>query len=71
VLEKRFRRTVGTTPKHFASLSRLRAVVDRYRPGMPLGRLALEAGYDDQAHFNREFLAIVGAAAARRVFPID
>jgi len=68
-LEKRFRRTVGTSPKHLASLVRLSGVVDAQRraqrgarggdPGW--SRLAVEAGYFDQSHFIREFRAITGA----------
>ncbi|TQF17249.1 AraC family transcriptional regulator [Myxococcus llanfairpwllgwyngyllgogerychwyrndrobwllllantysiliogogogochensis] len=63
--EKRFRRTVGTSPKHLASIIRLRQVVDSYRPGMSLSRLSLDAGYCDQSHFHREFRAAVGSAPNR------
>lgn len=61
-LEKRFRRAVGTSPKQLASLLRLRRAIDAYRPGTPLTALALEAGYFDQSHFNRELRAITGEA---------
>ncbi|HET6982947.1 MAG TPA: helix-turn-helix domain-containing protein [Myxococcaceae bacterium] len=62
VLEKRFRRQVGATPKQFASILRFRRAVAVHRPGRDLGTLALEAGYYDQAHFNREFRFVTGSA---------
>jgi methylphosphotriester-DNA--protein-cysteine methyltransferase len=62
VLEKRFRRRVGATPKQFASILRFRRAVASHRPEGDLGRLALEAGYYDQAHFNRQFRSITGSA---------
>jgi len=61
-LEKRFRRTVGTSPKQLASLVRLRRVIDAQRAGASWSRLAIEAGYFDQSHFNREFRAVTGEA---------
>jgi AraC-like DNA-binding protein len=61
-LEKRFRRAVGTSPKQFASLLRLRRAIDGYRPGASLTQLALEAGYFDQAHFIRAMRAVTGQA---------
>ncbi len=61
-LEKRFRRAVGTSPKQFASLLRLRRAIDAYRPGASLTQLALEAGYFDQSHFNRALRAATGQA---------
>jgi AraC-like DNA-binding protein len=63
--EKRFRRVVGASPKQLASLVRLRHAIDSYRPGAPLTRLALDAGYFDQSHFNREFRAVTGQAPGR------
>lgn len=60
--EKRFRRAVGCSPKQFASLARLRTAIDRYRPGASLTELALDAGYYDQAHFNRALRAATGKA---------
>jgi AraC-like DNA-binding protein len=62
VLEKRFRQQVGGTPKLFASILRFRRAVAAHRPERDLGRLALEAGYYDQAHFNRQFRAITGSS---------
>jgi AraC-like DNA-binding protein len=59
-LEKRFRRRVGASPKQLASILRLHHAVTSYRPGASLSRLALDAGYFDQAHFNRELRAVTG-----------
>ena len=62
VLEKRFRRQVGATPKQFASILRFRRAVEVHRSARDLGTLAQEAGYYDQAHFNRQFRFITGSA---------
>jgi AraC-like DNA-binding protein len=61
-LEKRFRRSVGASPKQLASLLRLRRAIEAYRPGARLTQLALDAGYFDQSHFNRELRAVTGEA---------
>ncbi|WP_243319949.1 AraC family transcriptional regulator [Geothrix sp. SG200] len=61
-LEKRFRRGVGASPKQVASILRLRRALGAHRPGTPLTRLALDAGYYDQAHFIRQVVAAVGVA---------
>lgn len=61
-LEKRFRRSVGASPKQVASILRLRRALGAHRPGTPLTRLALDAGYYDQAHFIRQVVAAVGMA---------
>jgi methylphosphotriester-DNA--protein-cysteine methyltransferase len=64
-LEKRFRRAVGASPKQLASLLRVRQAIDSYRPGTPLTRVALDAGYFDQSHFNRELRAVTGEPPGR------
>jgi methylphosphotriester-DNA--protein-cysteine methyltransferase len=64
-LEKRFRRSVGASPKQLASLLRLRRAIEGYRPGLPLTRLAQEAGYFDQSHFIRALRAATGEAPGR------
>ena len=60
-LEKRFRRSVGASPKQLAAILRLRRVLRAHGPGASLTRLALDAGYYDQAQFTRAFTAAVGA----------
>jgi AraC-like DNA-binding protein len=59
-LEKRFRRTIGATPKQLASLLRLRRALEAHRPGADLGGLALAAGYCDQSHFIRALRRTAG-----------
>jgi len=68
-LEKRFRRAVGAPPKRFASILRLRRTAEGYRPGASLGALAVEAGYYDQSHFNRELRAVADAAPGELLGP--
>lgn len=59
-LEKRFRRAVGASPKHLASIVRVRHAVELAKRGGAMSRVAYEAGYFDQSHFNREFRAVTG-----------
>ncbi|HEX9108171.1 MAG TPA: helix-turn-helix domain-containing protein, partial [Longimicrobiales bacterium] len=61
-LERLFHERFGLTPKEAARVARFRDVLARMRrhPEHPLGRLALDAGYYDQPHFNREFLRCAG-----------
>jgi AraC-like DNA-binding protein len=61
-LEKRFRRTVGASPKQYASILRLRSAVVSYRTGSNLARLSVDAGYYDQPHFIRAFRSATGVA---------
>jgi AraC-like DNA-binding protein len=59
-LAVRFREEIGMTPKALARLLRFERAVQRLRAGDELGDLALDAGYYDQAHFNRDFRAFAG-----------
>lgn len=59
-LEKRFRQTVGVTPKKFASIIRLKHVIQRYNSTSSLTELGYEAGFYDQAHFIKEFKTFTG-----------
>jgi len=61
-LEKRFRQAVGTSPKKFASIVRLKNVIQQYNPSASLTELGYEAGFYDQAHFIKEFRAFTGDA---------
>ncbi len=58
--EKRFRRAVGTTPKHFASIVRLQAVLKAHASCGSLTELAYRSGYFDQSHFIRDFRTMTG-----------
>jgi len=59
-LEKRFRQTVGTSPKKFASIVRLKNVLHHYTTNTSLTELGYEAGFYDQAHFIKEFKTFTG-----------
>lgn len=58
--EKRFRKAVGTTPKKFASIVRMKAVVKQTKKHPSFTDLALENGFFDQAHFNKDFKQFTG-----------
>lgn len=58
--EKRFRKNIGTSPGHFASIVRLRSVIDNYPKAVSLTDAAYDAGYFDQAHFIKDFKAFTG-----------
>jgi len=58
--EKRFRRMVGTSPKQFSSIVRLRHIIDIHSRVKTLTEAAHSAGYFDQAHFIKDFKAFTG-----------
>ena len=58
--EKRFRKVVGSSPKHFARTIRLRSIVNQKQHIQPITSLALETGYFDSAHFNKDFKSFTG-----------
>lgn len=59
-----FRRQFGIAPKAYLRLRRFQAALRQLHadPSSTLATLALETGYSDQPHFNREFLAVTGVA---------
>lgn len=57
--EKRFRKIVGSTPKQFSSIIRLKSITKIQKPNSLID-LALENGFYDQSHFNREFKTFTG-----------
>lgn len=60
-LEKRFRSAIGASPKQLAMLVRIRRAISlASQSPASLARVALDAGYFDQSHFNREFRAVTG-----------
>jgi AraC-like DNA-binding protein len=59
-LEKRFRAAVGASPKKFASIVRLKNLLQQYPKTGSLTELGYEAGFYDQAHFIKEFKAFTG-----------
>lgn len=59
-LEKRFRQAVGASPKKFASIVRLKNVIQQYNTVNSLTELGYEAGFYDQAHFIKAFKTFTG-----------
>jgi AraC-like DNA-binding protein len=61
-LQRLFEHYVGIGPKWVISRFRMHEVIQRLEKGEPVdwAAFALDLGYFDQAHFNREFKAIVG-----------
>jgi AraC-like DNA-binding protein len=59
---RRFEAAVGLGPKRFARLVRFQRVFEqeRERDARAWSRVALDCGYYDQAHFNRDFRAFTG-----------
>jgi len=61
VLQRIFREHVGASPKWVIRVRRLQDAAMRIeRREIGLAALAAELGYTDQAHFARDFKAIVG-----------
>jgi AraC-like DNA-binding protein len=58
--EKRFRKVVGTTPKHFSSIVRMNTVIRQNAVSPSLLDLAFMHGYYDQAHFIKDFKRFTG-----------
>lgn len=54
-----FREAVGLAPKLYSRIVRFRTALERAARGS-LADLALEAGYSDQSHFQREFREFAG-----------
>jgi AraC-like DNA-binding protein len=55
-----FREQLGLPPKPLARLLRFERALHRLRGGADLAELALDCGYYDQAHFNRDFRQYAG-----------
>jgi AraC-like DNA-binding protein len=58
--EKRFRTMVGSTPKQYASIVRLRHLITSYPSYSSLTDASYEAGYFDQSHFIKDFRLFTG-----------
>lgn len=59
-LEKRFRQAVGASPKKYASIVRLKSLIENFESASSLTELGLESGFYDQSHFIKEFRAFTG-----------
>jgi AraC-like DNA-binding protein len=53
-------RELGMAPKSLARLLRFERALERLRAGAELADVALDSGYYDQAHFNRDFRGFAG-----------
>jgi len=60
----RFREAIGPAPKTAARIMRFRRAVDRLSldDGSRLGEIALDCGYYDQPHLNRDFKELAGTS---------
>jgi len=58
--EKRFRKTIGSSPKQFCNVIRIKAIIDQKKHNKNLLDLAIDAGYFDQPHFNKDFKLFTG-----------
>ncbi|GGB12850.1 helix-turn-helix domain-containing protein [Puia dinghuensis] len=58
--EKRFRALVGSTPKQYASIIRLRGLIQKYPSYSSLTEACYDAGYFDQSHFIKDFRLFTG-----------
>ena len=66
-LQRLFRRYVGVSPKWVLQRYRLHEAAERIAEGRDesWAATALELGYSDQAHFIRDFKALIGASPAQ------
>jgi AraC-like DNA-binding protein len=55
-----FREELGMPPKALARILRFERALERLRGGAELSDVALDSGYYDQAHFNRDFKGFTG-----------
>jgi AraC-like DNA-binding protein len=68
---QRFKAELGVTPKTTARLMRFNRATRRLRAGEPLAGVALDCGYYDQPHMNREFREFAGRAPTQLPFVQD
>lgn len=64
-LARQFRLMCGTSPYRYSLMRRLDFARERLAQNKPLGDVAFDAGFSDQAHFSRMFAAAFGLTAAR------
>jgi AraC-like DNA-binding protein len=53
--EKRFRKVTGASPKQFSSIVRMKSIINQNASSSTFLDIALENGYYDQSHFNKDF----------------
>ncbi|HEY0679983.1 MAG TPA: helix-turn-helix domain-containing protein [Chitinophagaceae bacterium] len=59
-LEKRFRKATGTTPKQFSFIVRVGTITRQSPASSSFLDMALDFGYYDQPHFNKDFRIFTG-----------
>ncbi len=59
-LERRFRASVGCSPKKYCTIARLRSVMENVTSVTSLTEVSAQAGYYDQAHFIKDFKSFTG-----------
>jgi len=66
-----FQEAVGLAPKRYCRVLRFQRAIAGVTAGAPLGAVAIDAGYSDQAHLTREFREIAGISpgAYRHIAP--
>lgn len=58
--EKRFRKTVGISPKQYSFIIRMKAIISHGLQYQTLAETAFHAGYFDQPHFTKDFKLFTG-----------
>lgn len=58
--EKKFRARIGSSPKKFASITRIRDLINNYASFSSLTDAGYEAGFYDQSHFIKTFRHFTG-----------
>lgn len=58
--EKRFRKATGVTPKQFSTIVKLESLVQNKPAAPSFFDLAMDYGFYDQAHFNKDFKLFTG-----------
>jgi transcriptional regulator GlxA family with amidase domain len=61
-----FKRSEGVTPRHFLYLCRVRRAQELLvKSDLPLGQIAIAAGFADQSHLSRRFHGLVGITPSK------
>jgi AraC-like DNA-binding protein len=58
--EKRFRKVTGTSPKQFSSIVKMKSIIGQNPVPSSFLDMALDNGYYDQSHFNKDFKLFTG-----------
>ncbi|TPM27449.1 AraC family transcriptional regulator [Mesorhizobium sp. B2-3-4] len=64
-LSRHFRAAFSTSPHRFLLMRRLQHARRMIAAGEPLAQIAVEAGFSDQSHFNRQFKKALGMTPGR------